>query len=419
MGSVWPHRRRNRNATAHHDFQRHAMLLPHTLNYSFLAPARIVFGWGTREQIGDVARRLGKRAFVVNGSRRLAETGLLDELTASLTAAGVSAVPLTTVVREPTVEDIDNAVDKLRAQEPQAGDFVIGVGGGSAIDLAKAVAALATNHQGDSVVDFLEGVGRGLTIDTPPLPMLAMPTTAGTGAEATKNAVVSSFDPAFKKSLRADAMVPDAVIVDPELTVSLPPDVTAHTGMDALTQLIESYISRRAQPIPQALCRQGIALAFPALLEAVEDGTSQRARECMSHAALLSGLALANSGLGMAHGVAAALGVRHNISHGLACAVMLPVALRANASVCPAEMLELAHVFGHHDERDARAAAEHVIDAVERLARRIGIPERLGDLGVTADDLPGLVTDSRGNSMNGNPRKLSDEQLHRILEERL
>src|SRR5262249_50269566 len=151
--------------------------------------------------------------------------------------------------------------------------------------------------------------------------------------EATKNAVISSIEPPFKKSLRSDLMVPRVVLVDPELSVSVPPAVTAQTGIDAITQLIESYISRRATPIPRAMAVQGLQLALPAIGEAFENGNSRPSREAMSHAALLSGMALANSGLGMAHGVAAALGVHCNVPHGLACAVMLPVALRVNREV--------------------------------------------------------------------------------------
>ncbi len=165
--------------------------------------------------------------------------------------AGLTVVPLATIAHEPLVADVDAAVDRLLESDPCAGDLVVAVGGGSAIDLAKAVAALATNRHGHGVTDFLEGVGKGLKIEVPPLPVLAMPTTAGTGSEATKNAVISSTDPPFKKSLRSELMVPRIVVIDPEMTVSLPPDVTAHTGMDAITQLIESYLSRRAQPIPR------------------------------------------------------------------------------------------------------------------------------------------------------------------------
>ena len=172
---------------------------------------------------------LGRRAWIVSGSRTLQKQGTIDELQQHLTKAGVASELLATVTREPEVADVDDTVARLMEAGLREGDFMLGIGGGAGLDTAKAVAALATNRHGDSVRDFLEGVGRGLTIDHDPLPMLAMPTTAGTGTEATKNAVISSYDPPFKKSLRSERMMPDAVLVDPELTVSCPPSVTAHS----------------------------------------------------------------------------------------------------------------------------------------------------------------------------------------------
>jgi alcohol dehydrogenase class IV len=313
---------------------------------------------------------------------------------------------------------VDAAVTRARSLGIGAADLVIAVGGGSAIDLAKATAALATNTAGASVQDYLEGVGRGLKITQAPLPLIAVPTTAGTGSEATKNAVISSHDPPFKKSLRSDQMIPRAVIVDPELTVSLPPRVTAHTGMDAITQLIESYISRRARPLPQALALAGLPLALGAIEEAVEHGGSRPAREAMAQAALLSGMALANSGLGMAHGVAAALGVHTRTSHGLACAVMLPVALRVNRGQCEPALARLAKGAGLAPcGGSVGALADALVARIEQICRRLGIPERLSQLGVTRAQIPQLVRDSRGNSMDGNPRELNDDELTQILEE--
>ncbi len=187
-----------------------------------------------------------ERAFLVTGSRALERQGVIEEITSSLRQAGLAVVSLATVSREPEVTDVDRVVHDILGHGPRAGDLILAVGGGSAIDLGKAVAALATNRQGTSVADYLEGVGKGLKIETPPLPVLALPTTAGTGSEATKNAVISSTNPPYKKSLRSELMIPRAVLIDPELTVGLPPHVTAHTGIDAITQLIESYLSRRA-----------------------------------------------------------------------------------------------------------------------------------------------------------------------------
>ena len=407
--------------------------------YDFVAPQRIVFGWGRRREAGVLARSLGRRAFVICGAPVLTEGGVVGQITEALRAEAVEAVFLETIVHEPEVEDVDRVAGVVRTAGLRAGDFILSVGGGAAIDLGKAVAAMATNDESPTVKDYLEGVGRGLKLVKDPLPILAMPTTAGTGAEATRNAVISSYDPAFKKSLRSEKIMPRIALLDPELTVTVPPATTAASGMDAITQLIESFISRKAQPIPQALAMDGLKKAIPAIAEAVENGSSQPAREKMAHAALLSGMALANSGLGMAHGVAAALGVHCRIAHGVACALMLPVALRINRQVRQAELARLAHLlFGRgpstrQEDRHSclsrqedrysclsaipEEAAETLIHEISKLCDRVGVPRRLSQLGVTAEQIPEIVQSSRGSSMAGNPRELSDSELTVILEE--
>jgi len=388
--------------------------------YDFTAPRKIVFGWGRRKEAGALAAQLGRRAFVVSGLPAAVGEPVLAELRDILRHEGVESLLVATIDHEPEVADVDRTAAELRRNQPAAGDLLLGIGGGAAIDLAKAAAAMATNTQTTTVRDYLEGVGRGLVLRERPLPVLAMPTTAGTGAEATRNAVISSYDPPFKKSLRDERIQPQVALVDPELSVSVPPEVTAASGMDAITQLIESYISRKARPIPQALAVQGLKLAFGALAEAVEDGTCRPAREKMAHAALLSGLALANSGLGLAHGVAPALGIHCRVPHGLACAVMLPAALRVNRQVRQKELARLAHVvLPQVSSRKPQEAIDRLIQRVEELCRRIGVPERLSALGVRRDQLPALVAASRGSSMAGNPRELSDEELASLLEEML
>lgn len=413
------------------------------MDYDFFSPEHIAFGWGRIADVGKLAATLGRRAFLVSGSKTLKEQGVLINIQQRLNAAGVEVVKIASLSREPEVSDVDDAVKRLLEHDPTPGDFVaglkdvqiavnltqngrpangdfvLGVGGGSAMDLAKAVAAMATNQQGESVRDFLEGVGKGLTIDQDPLPVMVIPTTAGTGSEATKNAVISSYDPPFKKSLRSNRMVPKVVLVDPQLTVSVPPKITADTGMDAITQLIESYLSKRARPIPDALCLSGLQNAVPALAQAVRDGTNRKARETMSHAALLSGMALANSGLGFAHGVAAALGVHCRVPHGLACAVMLPTALRINAEVSKHKLPALASALSGKHTQDPDTAAKLCLETIETLANEIGIPRKLSEIGVTSGQIPDLVKSSRGNSMSGNPREVTDEELQTILEDML
>lgn len=390
-----------------------------TLDFDFVAPQRIVFGWGRRAELGVLARSMGKRAWTVIGSRTLLGNGAWDALAASLRHESIESRLVATITHEPEVDDVDRLVGQLRDAGAGPGDLVIAVGGGSAIDLAKAAAALATNRQGASVRDFLEGVGRGCTITEAPLPMIALPTTGGTGTEATKNAVISSYNPPFKKSIRSPRMLPAIVVVDPELSVSVPPATTAWTGMDAITQLIESYICRFAKPLPRALAVEGLRHALPNVVTAVRQGDARPAREAMAYAALLSGMALANSGLGLAHGVAAALGVTAHVPHGQACAMMLPVALRVNRAVAEAALATLARaVLGLVEVRDA-VAADALVDNIQSLCAELNVPTRLGAVGVRPEQLDELVHGARGNSMNGNPRQLDDGALRALLEDML
>jgi alcohol dehydrogenase class IV len=387
------------------------------LSYDFVAPPRIVFGWGRRREVGPLAETLGQRAFLICGSRTLLAQGVIDEISTALRAEGIESVAAENISQEPEVGDVDRVSGKIRSHKIASGDLVLAVGGGAAIDLAKAVAAMATNDESPTIKDYLEGVGRGLKLVRDPLPVLAMPTTSGTGTEATKNAVISSYDPPFKKSIRDERLVPKIALVDPELTVSVPPAITAASGMDAITQLLESFISRKAKPIPQALAVDGLRMAVPSIAEAVENGRSREAREKMSHAALLSGMALANSGLGMAHGVAPALGVHLRVPHGAACALMLPVALRVNRHVRQAELARLSRLVFDQDASTApEQAVDLLIEEIDKLCDRVGVPRRLSEVGVTAEHIPALAKSSRGSSMSGNPRELSDEELTEILE---
>ncbi len=350
------------------------------------------------------------------------------------------------------------------------------VGGGATIDLAKAAVALAANVDPtrkpvdraawDSfVVDHLEGVGKGLQILRPPPPLVAVPTTAGTGAEATRNAVISCPQRGFKKSLRSPLMIPRAVIVDPQLTLSSPPRVTAASGLDAITQLVESFVCRRATPFTRAIARSAIPGAMRALPVVVSSAQKRRlgtairgmesdasgpdqahlqrpgdealdghatrchpcgshaglssaeqaARDAMSHAALLSGIALANSGLGMAHGVAAALGVVCGASHGEACSVMLPTAIAVNLECEGRRYAELERLLAPDAARDDPAAAAAFLRRVEQLCDAVGSPRRLSDLGVTSSMLPRIAELSGGNSMRGNPVEMTtDSVLHAL-----
>lgn len=381
-------------------------------------PPKIVFGWGLRREAGTIAASLGRKPLIIPGSRKLVQNGALDEITKKLQEEGVFPLAiLESIHAEPTVDTIDCLWEECR-KYPEA-DMVIAVGGGSALDAGKAMAALVNEPDRVSVKEYLEGVGSGRHLPPKKLRFLALPTTAGTGSEATINSVISSYQPPFKKSLRSPGMIADAILVDPELTASLPPDRTAWSGLDAITQCVESFISARSNSFSQMVAMDGFRSGFHGIRTAFQEGSSRIARERMSHCALLSGIALANSGLGLAHGVAAALGSYCNIPHGLACAMMLPAALRFNRECSVEAYARLADAVGVDPGFCADEKGDWLIDQIESLCVELAIPSKLSIAGVCPDMLGNLVAGSQGNSLRGNPRSVSDSALYELLESML
>jgi alcohol dehydrogenase class IV len=316
---------------------------------------------------------------------------------------------------EPTIELVRRGVEFAQSEGCK---FVIAFGGGSAIDAGKAIAALLTNR-GD-VMDYLEVVGKGNAIRNPAAPFIAVPTTAGTGSEVTRNAVLGVPERHFKVSLRSPWLLPRLAVVDPELTLGLPPAITARTGLDALTQLIEAYVSIRANPMTDGFCVQGIPLAARSLRRAFHEGHDLQARRDMSLAALFSGLALANAGLGVVHGFAAPLGGRFPAPHGAICAAILPYgmeinlrALRARAPQSEAlrRYEEVARLLTGRSD----AAAEDGIAWTHGICRELEIPP-LKAYGMTEQDVPALTTEAaKASSMKGNPLPLTPGELQEVL----
>lgn len=387
--------------------------------FEFSIPEQVVFGWGRRAELPQLLPPGVTRLLLVAGSRGLRRLGVVDQLVQALAETGRTTITVAELSQEPTVADVDEAVATAMDAGARPGDALLALGGGAAIDLAKAVAGLVTNPPRTTVRDFLEGVGTGRTIERRSLPIIALPTTAGTGAEATRNAVISSADPPFKKSLRSRLLLPALALVDPELTTSCPRNVTVASGMDAITQLIESYVSRRATPVTQALCLRGLTGSLAALRTAAEHGDDRPSRERMALAALLSGMALANSGLGIAHGVAASLGIHARVAHGLACAVMLPVAIETNRAVARDKLAAAASAALQREFASADEAIDALLADLASLYAELGVPTRLSQLGVTAEALPRIARDSYGNSMSGNPREISPNELLSLLEAKL
>lgn len=389
--------------------------------YEFRAPPTILFGPGRIADLGATVASLGSSAWIVAGARALGAAGGSDGVVAALAAAGVTATLVGTAGGEPTVADVVGLLARQSAA-PREGVVVVAIGGGSTIDLAKALAGLVTNLAADesdldaAVVDRLEGVGRGLPLREPVLPLVAVPTTAGTGAEATRNAVISCPRRGFKRSLRSPFLVPRAAVVDPALTVTCDRGTTVAAGLDCITQLVESFISRFAQPLPRALVLGALPGAIAALPQAVADPRDLAARAALSHGALVSGMALANSGLGMAHGVAAALGVECGAAHGAACAALLPVAVRVNRQVAEPHLARLERAIDPGAPAADAAAAAAFGARIESLCVAVGAPARLRDFGLRRDRVGWLAANSGGASMRGNPVQLAAADLVPILE---
>ena len=379
------------------------------MDFSFFTPTEIIFGRGKIADLPDSVERFGCRSLLVSRGRFVQNSGLAERIRQSLLDRNIDMMMHNLPDGEPTVDQIDYGTLVTREYKP---DVVIGLGGGSSLDTAKAMAIMATHDA--SVADYLEGVG-SMKISRPGIPFIAIPTTAGTGAEVTRNAVITGTSAKYKKSLRSPHLLARIALLDPELTFTLPGSVTAETGMDALTQLIESYISLKAQPIPQALALYGVSLVDQHLRTAVRHGDDAEAREAMMLAALLSGICLANSGLGAAHGIAAALGAVCGIPHGRACAMLLPSVLEFNLSTCITAYSQLYGRISDFTVDSELAAAEAFVARIERLTREIGIPQFFSAEQVSGEQIPELAKASFGSSMSGNPVKMSEHDVEKIL----
>ncbi|MCI0534634.1 MAG: iron-containing alcohol dehydrogenase [Verrucomicrobiales bacterium] len=381
------------------------------MNFEFATGGRILFGAGRIRELPGALERFGRRALVITGQNAERSAPMLK----LLRSAGISTV-LWPIAGEPTVDLVRAGAAFCR---DEGCDFAISFGGGSVIDAGKAIAALHTNT--DDVLEYLEVIGRGKPLSNPAAPFVAIPTTAGTGTEVTRNAVLGSPEHRVKASLRSALMLPRLALVDPALTYDLPPELTASTGLDALTQLIEPFVSRRANAITDAICREGMRRVARSLRRAFENGGDTVAREDMALAALLGGLALANAGLGAVHGFAAPIGGMFPAPHGAVCAALLPHVIAVNVRALR--------------EREAEGEALRRFDEVARLltgrddARADDAVRWTGELcgalsvsplrayGVSARDFPSVVEKaSAASSMKSNPLALTPLELDEILE---
>lgn len=379
--------------------------------FEFATANRIIFGEGVAAQLPELVGRYGRRAMLVVGSTR---ARAMDTAIAIERAGG--SVAWLQVEREPTVEDVETGLMALREH---AADVVVGLGGGSVIDTAKALAAVATNE--GTLLDYLEVVGRGQPLARAGLPCIAVPTTAGTGAEVTRNAVIDVSSHSTKVSLRGEHLLPRVALVDPRLTLSVPKAVTAATGFDALAQVVEPLVSNRSNPMTDALARAGVRLAAKSLRRAYHQGDDSAARSDMALVSVFGGICLANARLGAVHGLAGPMGGMLHLPHGELCAALLGPVMRANVAALGRQADEAA-VLARYAEiaaivtGNSSANTQDGIDWIEQLATELGV-SRLGSLEISARQRDDVVERAlRASSMQGNPVRLSSDELKEIVE---
>jgi alcohol dehydrogenase class IV len=378
--------------------------------FEFATAGRIVFGAGVLQGVGAQARAFGRRALVVTG----ADPGRAEILLAALRESGVDSM-VYSISGEPETATVERGVALARDRRCE---LVISFGGGSPLDGAKAIAAML-NNEGE-LLDYLEVIGRGKSLARPSAPFIAIPTTAGTGSEVTRNAVLASPGHGVKVSLRSPLMLPAVALIDPELTYDLPPAITASTGLDALTQVIEPYVSSRSNPMTDPLCVEGIKRVGRSLRVAFSNGRDPAAREDMSLAALFGGLALANAGLGAVHGFAGPIGGMFSAPHGTVCATLLRHVMAANLRALRMRAPDSV-ALGRYDEvariltGNPAATAEAGVEWVRGLVADLQVPG-LRNYGIGPEHVDELVEKAgKASSMKANPISLTREELSEIL----
>lgn len=386
-------------------------------DFGLLRTPKIIFGEGKINDpfLPDVIH--GKSVLVITG-RQSWSANSLEQVFANIEKHAEKLLR-SVIGNEPTPYDIDAITEKYRSEQP---DIIIAIGGGSAIDAGKAVSAML--HIGDSVKEYLEGIG-SKKHDGQKVLFIAIPTTSGTGSEATSNSVIAETGKnGYKRSLRHDNFVPDIALVDPGLTISCPPHLTAATGLDALTQLIESYVSVKASALTDSMAISGISNAYNQLMNAYEDGSNIAARKSMSYAALLSGITLSNAGLGLVHGLAPVIGSMHEMPHGAVCGSIMGIVNRYNIEALikqkehtPAHMkyAKLGEIFSGTEGRSLNWYMSYAADYIDDLVEKLKIPA-LGEYGITESDLE-VIAEKAGHKAN--PVHFNKEEIMAMLRKRL
>lgn len=380
------------------------------MNFDFSTPSRILFGPGRVCEIAPAAKQFGRRVLLVTG-KSAERWAFLEQ---AIRREGMDCFPFR-IGSEPTLDVVREGVE-LAAGE--GCDVVIGAGGGSAIDAAKAIAVLVANDH--DPLEYLEIIGKGRPIENPGVPFIAVPSTAGTGAEVTRNSVLASPQQRVKASLRSPFLLARLAIVDPDLTLGLPSDVTAYSGLDALTQLIEAYVSIRANPVTDGFCLEGLSKAAASLVRCYHHPDDREARTNMAAASLLSGMALANAGLGAVHGFASPIGGSFFAPHGAVCAALLSHATRINVHALQTRAPESNYLHRYRISAqiltgNPQAGEDDISKWLVETCHALNVP-RLRSYGIKDMDFPNLIESAkRASSMKGNPIMLTNEELSQIL----
>jgi len=380
------------------------------MRFEFATATRIIFGAGAINEVASLASGMGQRAFMVTGYH-------VDRAASLMKAFKGHDIIVTqfSVTGEPTTQTAHSGVQKARSAKA---DLVVAIGGGSVIDTGKVVAALLTNS--GELTDYLEVIGKAKPLVNNCAPFIAIPTTAGTGAEVTRNSVLGSPTHRVKVSMRSPLMLPRLAVVDPELTYSMPPNITATTGLDAFTQLLEAFVSNQANPMTDGICREGLNRASKALQRAYENGDDMRAREDMCVASLFGGLALANVKLGAVHGIAGPFGGMYPAAHGAICARLLPYVMETNISALRLRAPDSPTLTRYNEvaqilTQEITATAEDGIAWVQDVCAKFKTPT-LSQYGLNIRDFDLVVEKSqKASSMQGNPIKLTDDELKEVL----
>ena len=383
------------------------------ISFQFATSTRIIFENGSYKKVPGLINEFGSKVLIVSGKNKI----LSGQLSEWLNKAKIE-FEIFRVVSEPTTHDIEKGTDIARKS---GCNVVVGIGGGSVVDSGKAIAALVANK--GELTDYLEIIGKGRRLEEVPLPFIAIPTTAGTGAEVTRNSVIKSTEKNVKVSLRSDLMFPKIAVIDPELTLTMSPGITASTGMDALTHLLETFVSCQSNPFIDILCIEGMKRISSSLVRAFTDGNNPEARENMAMASMLGGMALANVKLGAVHGFAGPLGGMYPIPHGAVCACLLPAVMEVNIAALKEKKMEKQLLKFNEVARiltqNNFAVADDGVIWVKEMVKKLKIPS-LSDFHLSHDSFPELIEKAQNSSsMKGNPVELEYEKLYEILNKSL